>query len=233
MQSMKAVLFGVLLLSGCGAIYEGRPVAESALYRDAELSAALAEANGVVALSIASDPIDTMSFFQRVKADPHVAITLQVENIETQERYQFREPQEILAEVPIPLLASDDLGEGDVYAHSLPAGAYRITNVHVFWFGGGADGPEHREWVSGSEFSIPFRVGPGQTHYLGEWRCLPQTDPDVVGPALMDGCLFAVSDRFERDVLRLKERFTGVNWTAMRNDTLREGDAPQGLIAFR
>lgn len=228
-----ALALGAALgLAACGAQYGGMAVLESAVDDAEAASAALAGGDqGVVAFSLASDPADTVSFFQRVRATPNLSLTLQVENVATQERYQFRQDPEILAAVP--LTDADEAGDSEVHAHALPAGRYRITNVTVFWFGGGADGPVQREWAAAEEFSVPFRVAAGEAHYLGEWRCLPQTEDDGVGRPAFAGCLFAVSDHYERDAPALQARYGQSAWTRLRNDTLREGDAPPGLIDFR
>lgn len=224
-----AMALCALSLAGC-AQYQGKPITPSAVDRDAETAPALAPNQGLVAFSMASDPYRaSWALFGDGESDPGYIVTLQVENIATGARYQFRENSNFVAMLTLGLANSDDFEMGSVYTHTLPEGDYRITNFRVYFNNGSVE----KTWVGRAEFSIPFQVAAEGRHYIGEWRCLPRKAENIFGMAIVGGCAFAVSDEFERDAPLLKAKFPSIDWSALTNDTMRSGDAPPTFVTFR
>ncbi|MEL6978757.1 MAG: hypothetical protein AAGM38_08785 [Pseudomonadota bacterium] len=218
-----------LILAGC-AQYQGKPITPSAVDREAETAPTLAPNQGLVAFSMASDPHRGSSLLLGdIEGDPGYIVTLQVENIATGARFQFRENSNFVAFLTLGLANSDDFEMGSVYTHSLPAGDYRITNFRVYYNNGSVE----KTWYGRAEFSIPFQVNEQGRHYIGEWRCLPRKAENIFGMSIASGCTFAVSDEFERDAPLLKAKFPSIDWSQLSNDTMRAGDAPPELVTFR
>ncbi|MEL6978758.1 MAG: hypothetical protein AAGM38_08790 [Pseudomonadota bacterium] len=233
MRIFTVAAIALLTVMGCAA-QQKPPVAQSSVSSRSAGAPAVSESHGVVALSIASDPEPVSSLlFGEQKQRSRYSTTLIVENIETRARFEFSQDYNLTRALTFGLVDGDDFKGGRVYAHRLPVGSYHITDFEVLWATGSQFGTISRTWTSAVPLSIPFDVAPQSVSYLGEWRCLPQGSEGFLGTTEAVGCLFAISDRFDRDAPLLNARFTNIDWSGLMNSTMRSGEAPPGLITFR
>lgn len=85
---------------------------------------------------------------------------------------------------------------GVVLVHSLPPGEYEIFNFDVFLNGGTIQ----NNFGSRTDFSIPFKVRPGLTTYLGNYQANKLTGKNLLGLSIPAGAVFLVTDRLESEM---------------------------------
>lgn len=78
---------------------------------------------------------------------------------------------------------------------------------------------------SKTEFSIPFNVQEGSINYIGDFTFYPTSNEN--------GNFFVISDKFDQDLSKFKERYPRKNWAIVQNKTLSKGDINQSLIEFK
>lgn len=228
-----ALLFLVaLMLQGCAA----QPFAESEVSASSPVAAAAA-GNGVVAFSLAQADAQSATLFGDVEIGEQHQWRFEVRRLDDGRRFAF-DGGAVVEKPTLDLLEEDEDEEdaipgGDVYVHSLPPGAYEVATVYVWRVRRQLDGAIDRHWLSEDDVALPFAVEANGAHYLGEWRCVPKTSENAIGHSTMDGCAWEISDKLSRDAPILKKTYPGLPWNALENDTLRSGEAPAGLVAFK
>ncbi|MBJ7445983.1 MAG: hypothetical protein JHC81_00475 [Brevundimonas sp.] len=90
---------------------------------------------------------------------------------------------------------------GKVFVVRLPAGQYEVFD---FGFGGTMAGMG-TSWSSGTRFSMPFTIHPGQATYIGNFARAPSLGTPLEGQLGAAG-FFVVSDKSERDLAIARSR---------------------------
>ncbi|MCF1192027.1 hypothetical protein LRR18_10575 [Mangrovimonas sp. AS39] len=78
---------------------------------------------------------------------------------------------------------------------------------------------------SKKEFSIPFSVQEDSINYIGDFTFYPQSNDN--------GNLFVISDKYDRDIMKLKEKYPRINWEIVQNKALENGVLNESLIEFK
>ena len=89
--------------------------------------------------------------------------------------------------------------KGAVFLIPLPVGEYEFYN---FFLNGGANHFSSRE-----DYAIPFEVLPNAITYLGEVKLVPQRARNTFGILIPWGGIWVISDKQERDMQLLLEKF--------------------------
>jgi hypothetical protein len=100
-------------------------------------------------------------------------------------------------------------------------GNYEFFNYDLFMNSGYAQSSLKSE----SEFSIPFSIQSDSINYIGDFIFFPVGNEN--------GNLFEISDKFDRDIPKFKEKFPEKNWDIVQNKTLKEGAISETLIEFK
>ena len=78
---------------------------------------------------------------------------------------------------------------------------------------------------SKTEFLIPFNVKKDSINYIGDFTFFPKSNEN--------GKLFEISDKFDRDLFKFKEKYPEKNWNSIQNNTLKKGNLNESLIEFK
>ena len=78
---------------------------------------------------------------------------------------------------------------------------------------------------SKTEFLIPFSVKKDSINYIGDFTFYPKSNEN--------GNLFEISDKFNRDLSKFKEKYPENNWNSILNNTINKGNLNESLIEFK
>lgn len=102
---------------------------------------------------------------------------------------------------------------GVVQSFLLPPGDYEIYNFDVFL----NSGTVQKNFGSRNDFSIPFRVRPNETTYLGNYQANLTVGKNLFGMSIPAGAVFVVTDREMADLALVKKRLPNVSFGTISN----------------
>ncbi len=104
---------------------------------------------------------------------------------------------------------------GVVQSFRLPPGDYEIFNFDIFLNGGTVQ----KNFGSSNEFSIPFKVRPNETTYLGNYQANQIMGKNFFGMPLAAGAVFVVTNREKIDIKLAKKRLPDASFGPISNAT--------------
>ena len=144
------------------------------------------------------------------------------QNIETEEYYRIHTQNAFdlfTAQTDYTIL--DKNSEGFVFAFKIPAGKYRIRSAVL-----SEDNMQYRGY---DVFNSEFIVESGKPNYLGEVKTHVLEGENFLGMTVTRGAVFMVSNKLERDLLFISQKYPEINWKLAKVVTPKSNTKDQNV----
>lgn len=103
---------------------------------------------------------------------------------------------------------------GNLFAYRVPAGVYEFYQTELTEY---LPNVQIRSWKAEKPFSVKFLATAGSIVYIGEYAAMPVfANKGLFGLSILDSGYWAVSDKSERDLRLLKQKYPNLDWEKLK-----------------